>query len=160
MPRYRSFTYPSRSSGTLLPVCLQSHHCSIYLSHEADLSNEPSESPRLSSFLVFLLSGSICYGVSCFTKWLPGADGRFTASRRGHNAPLLDGAGKEFHNGQSPYLPKRPRRLSLPVLVLCIVLRLEIFHRVNYQQQCSTPGVEVKWNPNALRVRERILFSY
>ncbi|KAH7000044.1 hypothetical protein EDB80DRAFT_766345 [Ilyonectria destructans] len=101
-----------------------------------------TESPRLSSFLVFLLSGGICYGVSCFTKWLPGADGRFTASRRGHNAPLLDGAGKEFHNGQSPYLPKRPRRLSLPVLVLCIVLRLEIFHRVNYQQQCSTPGVE------------------
>ncbi|KAK7421700.1 hypothetical protein QQZ08_009874 [Neonectria magnoliae] len=98
-----------------------------------------TESPRLSSFLVFLLSGGLCYGASCFTKWLPGADGRFIAARRrGHIAPLLDGAAKE----PNPYLPKRPRRLSLPVLVLCIVLRLEIFHRVNYQQQCSTPGVE------------------
>ncbi|KAF7547442.1 hypothetical protein G7Z17_g7715 [Cylindrodendrum hubeiense] len=103
-----------------------------------------TESPRLSSFLVFLISGGFCYGASCFTKWLPGADGRFkvAAQRRGNSAPLLDGVGKELHNGPNPYLPKRPRRLSLPVLVLCIVLRLEIFHRVNYQQQCSTPGIE------------------
>ncbi|KAH7153005.1 hypothetical protein EDB81DRAFT_881954 [Dactylonectria macrodidyma] len=101
-----------------------------------------TDSPRLSSFLVFLLSGAICYGASCFTKLLPGADGRFTSPRGSHNAPLLDVAGNEWHNKQNHYAPKRPRRLSLPALVICIVLRLEIFHRVNYQQQCSTPGVE------------------
>ncbi|KAI5457934.1 hypothetical protein BGZ63DRAFT_53335 [Mariannaea sp. PMI_226] len=103
-----------------------------------------TERPRLSSFLVFLLSGALCYGVSCFTKWLPGADGRFkTPQRRLYNAPLLDGAARDSStNGLNPYLPKRPRRLSLPLLVVCIVLRLEIFHFVNYQQQCSTPGVE------------------
>ncbi|KAH6885943.1 hypothetical protein B0T10DRAFT_89435 [Thelonectria olida] len=102
-----------------------------------------TESPRLSSFLVFLLSGAICYGVSCFTKWLPGADGRFKTPQRSiYNAPLLDGAAKHSPNAANPYLPKRPRRLSLPLLVVCIVLRLEIFHFVNYQQQCSTPGVE------------------
>jgi hypothetical protein len=33
------------------------------------------------------------------------------------------------------------------MLVLCIVLRLEIFHRVNYQQQCATPGLEVRLCP-------------
>ena len=101
----------------------------------------PSESPRLSSFLLFLLSGIICYGVSCFTKWLPGADGRFARHRR--EVSLLDGAADAALNGPNAHQPKRPRRLSLPVLVLCIVLRLEIFHRVNYQQQCSTPGLEV-----------------
>ncbi|KAI8724724.1 hypothetical protein NCS52_00042100 [Fusarium sp. LHS14.1] len=99
-----------------------------------------TESPRLSSFLLFLLSGLICYGVSCFTKWLPGADGRFARHRR--DVSLLDGAADAALNGPNAHQPKRPRRLSLPVLVLCIVLRLEIFHRVNYQQQCSTPGLE------------------
>ncbi|KAF4974728.1 hypothetical protein FZEAL_8398 [Fusarium zealandicum] len=57
-------------------------------------------------------------------------------------ASLLDGAEDAALKGPNAHQPKRPRRLSLPVLVLCIVLRLEIFHRVNYQQQCSTPGLE------------------
>ncbi|KAM5342853.1 hypothetical protein ACJ41O_013819 [Fusarium nematophilum] len=99
-----------------------------------------TESPRLSTFLVFLLSGFVCYGASCFTKWLPGADGRFTRHRR--EASLLDGADEAALKGPNAHQPKRPRRLSLPVLVFFIVLRLEIFHRVNYQQQCSTPGLE------------------
>lgn len=91
----------------------------------------------------------MCYGVSCFTKWLPGADARFkTPQRHIYNAPLLDGAAKLAADGQNPHLPKRPRRLSLPLLVVCIVLRLEIFHYVNYQQQCATPGVEVSCNPS------------
>ncbi|EXM10212.1 hypothetical protein NOF04DRAFT_1404969 [Fusarium oxysporum II5] len=98
-----------------------------------------TESPRLSSFLVFLLSGLVCYGVSCITKWFPGADGRFTTHRR--QGSLLDGT-HDARKGQNTHLPGRPRRLSLPILVLCIVLRLEIFHRVNYQQQCATPGLE------------------
>lgn len=101
------------------------------------------ESPRLSLFLVFLLSGIVCYGVSCITKWFPGADGRFTTRRQGS---LLDGT-HDARRGQNTHLPGRPRRLSLPMLVLCIVLRLEIFHRVNYQQQCATPGLEVRLCP-------------
>ncbi|KAF7553651.1 hypothetical protein G7046_g7041 [Stylonectria norvegica] len=95
-----------------------------------------TESPRLSSFLVLLLSGSIFYVASCFTKWLPGADGRF---KRGLQQPLDD---EPLVKGPNGHTPKRPRRWSLPALVLCIVLRFEIFHRVDYQQQCSTPGVE------------------
>lgn len=100
-----------------------------------------SESPRLSSFLVFLLSGLICYGISCLTKWFPGADGRFKTPRRRDSQ--LNSAPDAASHSQNHHLPGRPRRLSLPVLVLCIVLRLEIFHRVNYQQQCATPGLEV-----------------
>ncbi|CEI65209.1 hypothetical protein FVEN_g12577 [Fusarium venenatum] len=99
-----------------------------------------TESPRLSSFLVFLLSGLVCYGVSCITKWFPGADGRFTSHRR--QGSLLDGVPDAASKNENSHLPGRPRRLSLPVLILCIVLRLEIFHRVNYQQQCATPGLE------------------
>lgn len=103
------------------------------------------ESPRLSVFLVFLLSGALCYGFSCLTKWLPGADGRFTAAQRQRqNASLLGTPGDEALKLSNAQLPKRPRRLSLPILILAIVLRLEIFHRVNYQQQCSTPGIEVR----------------
>ncbi|KAM0243906.1 hypothetical protein ACHAP5_006763 [Fusarium lateritium] len=99
-----------------------------------------TESPRLSSFLVFLLSGLICYGISCLTKWFPGADGRFKTPRRRDS--LINNAPDAASHNQNQHLPGRPRRLSLPVLVLCIVLRLEIFHRVNYQQQCATPGLE------------------
>lgn len=99
-----------------------------------------TESPRLSSFLLFLLSGLICYGVSYITKWLPGADGRFTSHRR--QGSLLDGVPDGAAKNENTHLPGRPRRLSLPILILCIVLRLEIFHRVNYQQQCATPGLE------------------
>lgn len=40
-------------------------------------------------------------------------------------------------------LPKKPRRYFLPALVLCIILRLEIFHRVSLDLQCSKPGIEV-----------------
>ncbi|KAI1059198.1 hypothetical protein LB507_003490 [Fusarium sp. FIESC RH6] len=98
-----------------------------------------TESPRLSSFLVFLLSGLVCYGVSCITKWFPGADGRFTTHR--HQGSLLDGV-PDAAKSENTHLPGRPRRLSLPVLILCTVLRLEVFHRVNYQQQCATPGLE------------------
>lgn len=102
------------------------------------------DSPRLSVFLVFLLSGSVCFGLSYLTKWLPGANGRFIAAQRNrHNEPLLASFGVESPKGSDAQQPKRPRRLSLPVLVVAIIMRLEIFHRVNYRQQCSTPGVEV-----------------
>ncbi len=40
-------------------------------------------------------------------------------------------------------LPKKPRRYFLPGLVACIILRLEIFHRVTVDLQCSKPGIEV-----------------
>jgi len=40
-------------------------------------------------------------------------------------------------------LPKKPRRYFLPALVVCIILRLEIFHRVTLDLQCSKPGIEV-----------------
>jgi hypothetical protein len=44
-------------------------------------------------------------------------------------------------------LPKKPRRYFLPALVLCIILRLEIFHRVSSDLQCSKPGIEVRAPP-------------
>ncbi|CAF3564595.1 unnamed protein product [Fusarium graminearum] len=79
---------------------------------------------------------ALCY----ITKWLPGADGRFTSHRL--QGSLLDGVPDGAAKNENTHLPGRPRRLSLPILILCIVLRLEIFHRVNYQQQCATPGLE------------------
>ena len=39
-------------------------------------------------------------------------------------------------------LPKKPRRYFLPGLIACIILRLEIFHRVTIDLQCSKPGIE------------------
>ncbi|KAF4997081.1 hypothetical protein FGRMN_4112 [Fusarium graminum] len=83
---------------------------------------------------------TVCYGISCLTKWFPGADGRFKTHRRQDS--LLDSAPDAASQSRNAHLPGRPRRLSLPVLVICVVLRLEIFHRVNYQQQCATPGLE------------------
>ncbi|POR35783.1 Beta-1,2-xylosyltransferase 1 [Tolypocladium paradoxum] len=103
-----------------------------------------AERPRLSSLLVLLLSGAICFAAGYFSKWLPGADGRFAASRhQGQGASVLDTVSDEaLLKGSSSHLPNRPRRYSLPALICCIVLRLETFHRVNYQQQCASPGLE------------------
>src|SRR3569833_1445912 len=44
-------------------------------------------------------------------------------------------------------LPKRPRRFFLPVLVICIIFRLELFNRITFDLQCSTPGLEVSLLP-------------
>jgi hypothetical protein len=46
---------------------------------------------------------------------------------------------------------KKPRRYFLPGLILCIILRLEIFHRVSLDLQCSTPGIEVRLKSPARR---------
>lgn len=104
-----------------------------------------TERPRLSTLLVLLLSGAICLLASYSSKWLPGADGRFAAGhRQPHDGPLLNLAPDEaFSKGLASHSPNRPRRYSLPMLVLCIVLRLETFHRVNYEQQCASAGIEV-----------------
>jgi hypothetical protein len=39
--------------------------------------------------------------------------------------------------------PKRPRRFFFPVIVVCILLRLELFYYTSSQQQCTSAGVEV-----------------
>lgn len=47
--------------------------------------------------------------------------------------------------GPDAVMPDRPNGYSLPMLTFFIVSRLEIFHRVNQKQQCSTSGVEVSF---------------
>ncbi|KAK5992922.1 Beta-1,2-xylosyltransferase 1-like protein [Cladobotryum mycophilum] len=117
----------------------------VYISHSLE-RHSLTERPRLSSLLVLLLSGCICYAVSALAKFVPGADGRFTKlPSQDPDAPVLsssDGIEAEFSQGTGAHLPGRPKKWSLPVLILIIVVRLEVFHRVNYQQQCSTPGIE------------------
>ncbi|KFA74105.1 hypothetical protein S40288_03784 [Stachybotrys chartarum IBT 40288] len=44
--------------------------------------------------------------------------------------------------GSGTHLPKKPRAWFTPAAITCIVLRLEVLHRVNYSQQCATPGLE------------------
>ncbi|KAK0387139.1 hypothetical protein NLU13_5452 [Sarocladium strictum] len=96
--------------------------------------------PRLSSALILIFSGALCFLASLFSKWLPGAQGRFDGQQRGGRYSALPSASGAK---ASPVpMPPRPRRLSLPMLVFCIIVRLETFHRVNYQQQCSVPGIE------------------
>lgn len=103
------------------------------------------ERPRLSSLLVVFLSGVICLAASYASKWLPGADGRFTTTPRDGRAGLLASSdSEEVMKDPGSQLAARPRRYSVPILVACIVIRLEIFNYVNYKQQCSASGVEVR----------------
>ncbi|TDZ13536.1 Beta-1,2-xylosyltransferase 1 [Colletotrichum spinosum] len=88
------------------------------------------EWPRLSSVLIFLVSGGFTWLASCLAPWLPGAEGRFDES-----TSVLKG---DFE----PSVPARPRRYYVPLLIACIGLRLEVFHRVTAQLQCSMPGVQ------------------
>ncbi|KAI2638381.1 hypothetical protein GGS21DRAFT_507961 [Xylaria nigripes] len=84
--------------------------------------------PRLSSFLLLLISGSLAFATSLFAKWLPGADGRFDS-----DAVL---------KASSPSLPPRPHRISIPWIISLIVLRLEFSYIVLRDFQCSKPNVE------------------
>ncbi|XP_044715427.1 capsular associated protein [Hirsutella rhossiliensis] len=103
-----------------------------------------TEQPRFSSFVVLLLSGGWCYAASHHSKWIAFGDGRSSAKRHqvrdGHSAGCP--SDEAVLNGSSSHLPGHPRRYSLPALILFIVLRLEIFHRVNYQPRCASPGIE------------------
>ncbi|PTB74025.1 glycosyltransferase family 90 protein [Trichoderma longibrachiatum ATCC 18648] len=110
----------------------------VYISHSLE-RHSLTERPRLSSLLVSLLSGLICYGISAAAKFIPGADGRFVSAEESILGVASDDA---LLKGSSAHLPKRPRRWSVPALVFIIVLRLEVFHLVNKQQQCATPGLE------------------
>ncbi|KAH0530048.1 hypothetical protein TsFJ059_004723 [Trichoderma semiorbis] len=116
----------------------------VYISHSLE-RHSLTERPRLSSLLVLLLSGLIVYGLSAAAKFIPGADGRFVSGTAptGDETTILGVASDEaLLKGSSAHLPNRPRRWSLPVLILTIVLRLEVFHLVNKQQQCASPGLE------------------
>ncbi|KAK3383054.1 glycosyltransferase family 90 protein [Lasiosphaeria ovina] len=87
------------------------------------------EQPRLSSLLILFIAGVASFASSFFAEWLPGANGRFDDDL----GPLKVARAN---------LPKKPRRYFLPGLVVCIVLRLELFHRVTSDLQCSSPGIE------------------
>jgi hypothetical protein len=41
-------------------------------------------------------------------------------------------------------LARRPRRYFVPVIIACLVLRIEAFHQTTTQLQCSKPGIEVR----------------
>ncbi|KAF6818165.1 capsular associated protein [Colletotrichum sojae] len=88
------------------------------------------EWPRLSSVLIFLISGALTWLASFVSPWLPGAEGRFDESK------------ESLKGSFEPSIPTRPRRYFVPLLVFCIFFRLEVFHRVTAQLQCSTPGVQ------------------
>ncbi|UKZ49335.1 hypothetical protein TrVGV298_003581 [Trichoderma virens] len=115
----------------------------VYISHSLE-RHSLTERPRLSSLLVLLLSGLICYGLSAAAKFIPGADGRFVSGTGAAGDETLLGVASDeaLLKGSSAHLPNRPRRWSLPALIFIIVLRLEVFHLVNKQQQCATPGLE------------------
>ncbi|KAI0409767.1 hypothetical protein F4802DRAFT_33 [Xylaria palmicola] len=84
--------------------------------------------PRLSSFLLLLISGLSAFAVSLFSKWLPGADGRFDS-----DAVL---------KASLSSLPPRPRRWYLPCIIVLVIFRLELSYSSLHDFQCSTPGVE------------------
>ncbi|RYP17988.1 hypothetical protein DL765_004207 [Monosporascus sp. GIB2] len=87
-----------------------------------------ADHPQLSSVLLLLVSGGTVFVASVFSKWLPGADGRFDSEAiiKGLHTPL----------------PPRPRRFYVPCIIFLIVVRLQIMHRVVHDLQCSSRGVE------------------
>ncbi|KAI1115737.1 hypothetical protein F5Y14DRAFT_410078 [Nemania sp. NC0429] len=84
--------------------------------------------PRLSAFLLLLISSLSAFAVSLLSKWLPGADGRFDSDA--------------ILKASSLSLPPRPRRFYIPCIIVFIIIRLELSYRGLSDFQCSTPGVE------------------
>ncbi|KAK3388929.1 hypothetical protein B0T20DRAFT_447309 [Sordaria brevicollis] len=100
----------------------------LWLGHSIE-SHQLIEQPRVSSILVLLTAGAFSYAASYIWQWLPGSNGRF------------DDEGGSLRPAPAS-LPKRPRRYFLPLLIAAIIFRLELFHRVTADLQCSSPGVE------------------
>lgn len=135
----------------LLPLTCSAVASFLWLANSLE-DHQIIEQPRLSSLLVLLIASVSSYVVSFFAVWLPGANGRFGE----HTTPPL--LAWIAYLGTDPRvaddelgplklaranLPKKPRRYFLPLLVICIILRLEAFHRVTFDLQCSKPGVQV-----------------
>ncbi|KAM0329156.1 hypothetical protein ACHAQA_004452 [Verticillium albo-atrum] len=96
----------------------------------------PSEWPRYSLAVVLLLSSGLTWLVSYFSKWLPGSDARFDEKTPGQTSAFST---KDY----APLsLPRRPRRYFVPIIVFCIIIRIELFHQTTAKLQCSTPGIE------------------
>ncbi|KAK0667703.1 family 90 putative glycosyltransferase [Cercophora samala] len=94
------------------------------------------EQPRLSSTLILLIASLTSYAISHFSDWLPGANGRFDDELG------LSSAGNKTKPISQRNFPKKPRRYFVLILIGCIILRLESFHRVTADLQCSKPGLE------------------
>lgn len=114
------------NGSQLTAICAVSSF--LWLSHNFE-RHALLEHPRTSELLLFIISGIVVFATSFFAKWLPGANGRFDDEVGSHKGPSLDS-------------PRRPRRYFPTLLVFCIVARLEIFHWMSENQQCSRPGVE------------------
>ncbi|KAK6860099.1 Beta-1-2-xylosyltransferase 1 [Apiospora arundinis] len=115
-------TYSSRLTAVCVLVSF------FWLSYSVD-KHSLIDRPRLSAFLLLLISGALAFTASFFSKRLPGNDGRFDSE-----APF-----KTFRSS----LPQRPRRFYLPCIILLIIIRLEILQEVVYDFQCTAQGVEV-----------------
>ncbi|KAK4229716.1 hypothetical protein QBC38DRAFT_471441 [Podospora fimiseda] len=112
----------------------------LWLIHSLE-GHQIIEQPRLSSLLILLIAGLASYAISYFADWLPGANGRYDDEL----GPLKGGARANANLN----LPRKPRRYFLLILVVCIVVRFEAFHRVTLDMQCSKSGVEA-WLPLAI----------
>ncbi|KAI0473676.1 hypothetical protein GGR56DRAFT_544292 [Xylariaceae sp. FL0804] len=99
----------------------------LLLSHSSQ-RHSLIDQPKLSSCLLLFVSGALSFAGSVFSKWLPGADGRFDSD-----------AGLK---GSYSSLPQRPRRFYIPCIIILIVIRLEIAHNVVRNFQCASKGVE------------------
>ena len=95
--------------------------------------------------LVLLLASGFSFLAAYATKWVPGSSGRFNSSTAHEQEESLLGHGPAARRTQEAgsWVASRPKKWYLPVVIMCIVLRLEASHAVNARQQCSTPGVEV-----------------
>ncbi|RYP58354.1 hypothetical protein DL769_008993 [Monosporascus sp. CRB-8-3] len=115
----------TRGAGPAVQACSLASFLWLYYTSDR---HSLIDHPQLSSFLLLLVSGGVVFVASVFSKWLPGADGRFDseAIMKGLHTPL----------------PQRPRRFYVPCIIFLVVVRLQIMHRVVHDLQCSSRGVE------------------
>ncbi|RXG49503.1 hypothetical protein VDGE_06808 [Verticillium dahliae] len=95
-----------------------------------------NQRPRYALAIVLLLSAGLTWLVSYSSKWLPGSDARFDEKTPDQTSALSSSE----HAPLS--LPRRPRRYFIPIIVFCIIIRIELFHQTAAKIQCSVPGIE------------------
>ena len=108
----------------------------------------PPPQSELTIILNILVVSAISLVASRYSELLPGIKGRFGEDfqfylDKQRTYKKLDPESNRHVKDSSSVVPPRPRRYFHYGVIFAIALRMQIFSQVSFQQQCSTPGIEV-----------------
>ncbi|KAM7188735.1 glycosyltransferase [Naviculisporaceae sp. PSN 640] len=114
------------ASNEFAALCAVSSFLRLFYSLQGHIL---ADQPRLSSLLLLLIASLSSFIASFIPQWIRRYKGKFEDDLQ------LRGDGHDSHSD-------KPHKRFLIILIVSIITRLELFHRVSEDLQCSAPGIE------------------